>query len=190
MANKNLDYYLKLGYKIELTFEPEDGSWMATHPELGRDSCYAIGNTQEEALKRLEDEKKFVLEIALKRGIEIPEPKHEEDILPSGQFVVRLPKTLHKKIKEISEKEGVSLNQFVASVLSEHVGARTATKAFSVFVSDQVSHYSSYPNKTWLYLLNNLIKHNSLSDEKALSKYSFVSEKGLINERKKGTITV
>jgi len=124
VKNKTLNCYLGLPYKIELKFEPEDSSWMATHPELGRDSCYAIGDTQEEALKRLEEEKRFVLEILIKRGIEIPEPKSEEDNLPSGQFVVRIPRTIHQKIKDISEKEKVSLNQYVVSVLSEKVGEK------------------------------------------------------------------
>ncbi|NUN09515.1 MAG: type II toxin-antitoxin system HicB family antitoxin [Ignavibacteriaceae bacterium] len=75
MKNKTLKYYLGLPYKIELKYGPEDNSWMATHPELGRGSCYAIGDTKEEALKLLEGEKKFVIKFGMKRGHEIPEPK-------------------------------------------------------------------------------------------------------------------
>jgi len=127
--NKPLGYYLNLKYKIDLHFEPGDKTWVATHPELGSGTCYAIGKTIDEALQLLEEEKKFILEFALGEGKEIPEPVFETEELPSGQFVLRVPKTLHKKLKDLAEKEDISLNQYVAFVLSSHVGE---TKAYSV----------------------------------------------------------
>ena len=36
---------------------------------------------------------------------------------------IRLPESLHKKIKELSKKEGVSMNQLVNSAVSEKVSA-------------------------------------------------------------------
>jgi len=36
---------------------------------------------------------------------------------------IRLPESLHKKIKELSEKEGVSMNQLINSAVSEKVSA-------------------------------------------------------------------
>ncbi|MDP2302504.1 MAG: toxin-antitoxin system HicB family antitoxin [Ignavibacteria bacterium] len=133
--NKPLEYYLNLPYKIALHFEPGDKTWVATHPELGSGTCYAIGETIDEALQLLEEEKKFILELALNEEKEIPEPVFETEELPSGQFVLRVPKTLHKKIKDLAEKENISLNQYVAFVLSSHVGE---TKAFS-FVQEWMS---------------------------------------------------
>ncbi|PIP78473.1 MAG: hypothetical protein COW85_04035 [Ignavibacteria bacterium CG22_combo_CG10-13_8_21_14_all_37_15] len=127
--NKSLGYYLNLPYKIDLHFEPGDKTWVAAHPELGSGTCYAIGVSIDEALQLLEEEKKFIIEFALNEEKEIPEPVFETEDLPSGQFVLRVPKTLHKKIKDLAEKENISLNQYVAFVLSSHVGE---TKAFSV----------------------------------------------------------
>lgn len=120
---QNLKYYLNLPYRVELNFEPGDNSWVATHPELGRGSCYAISDTKEKALKLLEEEKKSLLEFAIKEGKAIPEPDFEEE-LPSGQFVLRLPRSLHKNLKEEADKENISLNQLTVSVLSQYVGAK------------------------------------------------------------------
>ncbi len=36
---------------------------------------------------------------------------------------LRLPDSLHKKIKEFSKKEGISINQFIASAATEKVSA-------------------------------------------------------------------
>jgi len=36
---------------------------------------------------------------------------------------IRLPESLHNKIKELSEKEGVSMNQLINSAVSEKVSA-------------------------------------------------------------------
>ncbi|MCI0501634.1 MAG: type II toxin-antitoxin system HicB family antitoxin, partial [Epsilonproteobacteria bacterium] len=36
---------------------------------------------------------------------------------------LRLPESIHKHIKEISKKEGVSINQFISSAVSEKISA-------------------------------------------------------------------
>jgi hypothetical protein len=36
---------------------------------------------------------------------------------------LRLPNSVHRHIKEISKKEGVSINQFIASAVSEKISA-------------------------------------------------------------------
>ena len=120
--NKNLNYYSALKYKIELNYNAGDNTWTASHPELGLGSCYAIGDTQEEAIKKLKEEKEFIIKYALDNNFEIPEPKYSDEDLPSGQFVIRLPRSLHKKLKEEADKEGVSLNQYIVFVLAESAG--------------------------------------------------------------------
>jgi len=128
LQSNNIKYYLSLPYKIEIEYEPEDNTWIASHPELGKGSCYAIGKTISEALKRLKDERKFLLEYALSEGKKIPEPALADADLPSGQFVIRLPKTLHKKLKELAVKENASLNQLVVSILAERIGGTMLSK--------------------------------------------------------------
>lgn len=118
---KDFNYYINLPYKAEIEFEPKEGVWIASHPELGKGSCYAIADTPEEAIAQLKDDKKELLEILFKEGKSIPEPKFEkEEELPSGQFILRIPRTLHKRIKDQADIEGVSLNHFLSSLIAEN----------------------------------------------------------------------
>jgi predicted RNase H-like HicB family nuclease len=129
--NKEISYYLSLPYKTILEFEHEDKSWVAYCPELGRGTCYAIGESKSEALELLEETKKTIFEYAIEEGKKIPEPVSDDDELPSGNFILRLPRTTHKKLKAEAENEGVSLNQYVLSVLSEHLGWQNAKSKFT-----------------------------------------------------------
>ena len=44
--------------------------------------------------------------------------------LPSGRWLQRVPRTLHRDLIRLAERERVSLNQLVTALLSEAVGAR------------------------------------------------------------------
>jgi antitoxin HicB len=57
------------------------------------------------------------LEVALEDGDKITEPVSDEKF--SGKFVLRLPKSLHRKLARNARKENVSLNQYAVSLLSE-----------------------------------------------------------------------
>jgi len=121
---KSLKYYLGLQYKVEIEYEPIDKSWFAYCPELGKGACYAIGKTQKEALDLLEQEKEDYIKLLYGLSKPIPEPKLTESALPSGKLVIRITKTLHQKIKDQAENEGVSLNQYIGVVLAESVGLK------------------------------------------------------------------
>jgi len=55
------------------------------------------------------------------KGTSFPEPAHiEEDF--SGRITLRLPKTLHRKLSESAEDEGISLNQYIVSLISSQSG--------------------------------------------------------------------
>jgi hypothetical protein len=40
-----------------------------------------------------------------------------------GALSLRLPESLHKKLGEVAEKEGVSINQFISSAVAEKMSA-------------------------------------------------------------------
>ncbi|MCI6701659.1 MAG: toxin-antitoxin system HicB family antitoxin [Solobacterium sp.] len=48
---------------------------------------------------------------------------HEPDSLDnySGQFKLRLPKTLHRRLSEESKREGISMNQYCLYLLSTNI---------------------------------------------------------------------
>ena len=51
-------------------------------------------------------------------GVEIHEPDSLEDY--SGQFKVRLPRSLHRSLAEHSQREGISMNQYCVYLLSRN----------------------------------------------------------------------
>ena len=120
---KKRDYYRSLPYGITLR-KDEDSDWVARIVELP--GCTAHGGTQAEALKNLDEVMEVWLEDALATGSEIPEPRITEK-LPSGKWLQRVPRSLHRKLVELADREGVSLNQLVTSVLSEAVGRRSSS---------------------------------------------------------------
>lgn len=113
---KSLEYYLNLPYRLELVPDTKEGGYIVTFPELP--GCLSCGETKESALVNAEDAKKAWLIAALEDGIEINEPVFLDDY--SGQFKIRLPKSLHKILSENSKREGVSMNQYCVYLLSRN----------------------------------------------------------------------
>lgn len=111
--------YMRKPYRIEIIPDP-DGGFVAELPELP--GCITQGETFKEVIKMIEDAKKAWIESALENKIPIPEPFELRKF--SGRFLVRVPKSLHKKLVELAEKEGVSLNTLVVNLLSEGVGRK------------------------------------------------------------------
>ena len=112
---KTIDYYMNLPYRLEIIPDPDEGGFVASYPELP--GCLTIGDTMEEAITNAEDAKKEWIGAALEDGITISEPIALNDY--SGQFKVRVPKSLHKKLAQRSKEEGVSMNQYCVYLLSQ-----------------------------------------------------------------------
>jgi predicted RNase H-like HicB family nuclease len=109
-----LDYYLGLRYPVTLIPEVE-GGYTATINDLP--GCVSAGETAEEALSMIEDARRLWLEVAYEHCDEIPLPSTERDY--SGRVLVRMPPSLHRRLLEQAEAEGVSLNQYMVALLAE-----------------------------------------------------------------------
>lgn len=116
--NKSAEYYMGLPYTIELWRTPDEGGWVVQAKELP--GCVSQGETAEEALEMIQDAMRGWLEVALEMGDAIPEPRPEEDY--SGKFVVRVPRSLHRRLVEAAGREGVSLNQYINVALAHATG--------------------------------------------------------------------
>ena len=66
----------------------------------------------------IEHAKKAWIEAALEEGVEIHEPDSLEDY--SGQFKLRIPRSLHRSLAEHSQREGISMNQYCVYLLSRN----------------------------------------------------------------------
>lgn len=119
----SLDYYLSLKYPITLYPDP-DGGYFAEIKDLP--GCMTQGDTAEESLEMIEDARQLWLKTAHKHGDSIPLPS--TDTQYSGKTMLRMPRSLHQALAEGAERDEVSLNQYLVSLLSQAVGRRTVAR--------------------------------------------------------------
>ena len=116
---KTLDDYLSLPYRLEIVPDTEEGGYGARWPELP--GCITNAETIEEVIRNAEDAKRAWLEAALEEGIEIAEPEREADLAAySGQFKLRIPKSLHRSLSVHARQEGISMNQYCLYLLAKN----------------------------------------------------------------------
>lgn len=113
---KRIDEYMKLPYKMEIVEDLEEGGYVISFPDLP--GCITCGDTIESAISNANDAKKEWLLAAMEEGIDIYEPNSLQEY--SGQFKLRLPKSLHRSLSEHSKREGVSMNQYCVYLLSKN----------------------------------------------------------------------
>lgn len=116
---KMTEKYLKEPYSRVLIPDDESGTYTAVILEFP--GCIAQGDTPQEAYEHLEDAAKDWIAAALDLRQEIPSPS--QSLSFGGKILLRLPKSLHRRLTLTAETEGVSLNQFIVSALAEKVGA-------------------------------------------------------------------
>lgn len=100
-------------YELIISFSDEDQCYLATAPSLK--GCLSHGDTPEEALINGRDAILSWLDMSLQKNLPFPDP----DKSFSGNFNLRIPKSLHKNLAQSAKKEGVSLNQYVLHILSK-----------------------------------------------------------------------
>ncbi len=115
---KTLDEYMALPYRMEIVEDQDEGGYVVSSPELP--GCITCGETIEAAAANALDAKRAWLEAAIEEGLEIQEPDSLENY--SGQFKLRIPKSLHKALAEHSKMEGISMNQYCVYLLSKNDG--------------------------------------------------------------------
>ena len=120
---KDLAYYMGLDYPVEVKKirEEEGGGFFVSIPLLP--GCMSDGESLEEAYDNIHEAKEEWLSSMLERGMKIPEPVEQEEY--SGKFIIRLPKTLHRALVQVSKREGVSLNQYVTNALAFTLGQKS-----------------------------------------------------------------
>ena len=98
--------------------EEEGGGYLIEYPDLP--GCMSDGETIQEAITNGRDAVRCWIEVARANGDEIPAPGSSST--SSGRWIQRVPKSLHTRLAQQAEREGVSLNALVISLLSEGLG--------------------------------------------------------------------
>jgi len=111
-----LNEYMELPYNTILRHVKDESGeyYFATVQEL--DGCMSDGATLEEAYENIREAMMGWIETKLEAGLTIPIPIDAGKY--SGRYVVRLPKSLHRRLAVEAEREGVSLNQYSLYKLS------------------------------------------------------------------------
>jgi len=81
--------------------------------------CMTAGETEAEAVEMLQEAMLLWLMAHLEDGLPIPEPSAAREY--NGKMLVRMPKTLHRRLIERAEDEGVSANQLAVALLAKEL---------------------------------------------------------------------
>lgn len=112
--NQPLSFYIDLHYPIAL-YPEENGGFTAAVMDLP--GCVSQGHTVEAAIEGIQAARDHWLETAYKHGDLIPLPSTKAAY--NGKALINMPSTLHRRLADSARREGVSLNQYIVTLLSE-----------------------------------------------------------------------
>jgi antitoxin HicB len=104
-------------YEIDIV-PNEHGGFYARIPDFP--TIFTGGATPEEAMGNALEAIELMIEEYQDRGQSVPRPL----AVYSGRFNVRVPRSLHRELVHLAERQGVSLNAMVNLVLTQALGAR------------------------------------------------------------------
>jgi antitoxin HicB len=113
------------GYAVEIEQE-EDGTWTVAVPDLPGAVAVAAGPV--EAIAEVGDAIDAWIAAARAEGATVPPPTPAVDQF-SGRFVVRVPRSLHRAATQRAAREGVSLNTYCVTALTQAVTRGLAGEA-------------------------------------------------------------
>lgn len=111
-----IDECLSAPYKMEVEPDLDEGGYVVSFPDLP--GCITCADTLEAAVAAAEDAKREWITAAFEEGVEVELPRALDDY--SGQFKLRLPRSLHRQLAERSKREGISMNQYCLYLLSRN----------------------------------------------------------------------
>ena len=114
---KSVEEYMSLPYTKIIREIEDEGDHFFYGRIMELDGCQSTGDTLDELYENLKEAMEGYLEVKLENDLPIPEPSLAENY--SGRFVLRIPKTLHKRLALEAKEEGVSLNQYALYKLAK-----------------------------------------------------------------------
>lgn len=101
----------------------EDGStyWTACYPSIPE--CVGGGDTREEAVREAEENLEVYLEYLVEECIKLPNEDYKGDY--SGKISLRVSKTTHKRLANIADDEGISINLLINNAIENYIGIKT-----------------------------------------------------------------
>jgi len=163
-------------YAAIIRWSDEDGGFIAAIPKFR--GLTAFGKTQEEALRELEVAAGAYLESWQASGRPLPPP--EKVASSSGQLRLRMPKGLHARLAQGALCQGVSLNTYLVSLLSERQGEAEALIHFQKALESMGTSVVPLPVRTGA-------KRPNIEPESPAVPAEAVKEKNSLYKRKRAT---
>lgn len=107
-------------YSFRVIWSEEDEAYVATCPEVP--GVTALDARAEIALAEVRAALALALETYKSEGWDLPTPGKVS--AHSGQFRLRIPRTLHERLAQQADDEGVSLNTLATALIAEGMGRR------------------------------------------------------------------
>ncbi|MNU99036.1 HicB family protein [compost metagenome] len=130
-------------YTVSVRRETIDGDiyYVARVKELPDVKEYS--ESLEHALALAHETIKVTQEMFLDDGMDFPAPEEiDASMGMTGRLTLRMPKSLHYQVVEKAEQEGVSLNQYVVSILTAEITKRKMVDAISTSVDSYLGELS------------------------------------------------
>jgi len=155
MSTHELEYYKNLHYNIIIEKQTDEDtrefSFMAYADELGKMSCYGVGDSEFEALESFKIEKDAFVEYLFNAAKPIPSPKSKEENSFSGIFNVRTSPKIHYTLVKQAEEQNISLNLYLNQILSNAISEFSLHESLNkkmVEISTKMdNHYYQITNK-------------------------------------------
>lgn len=163
-------------YSAIIRWSDEDGGFIAAAPEFR--GLTAFGKTQEKALRELEVAADAYLESWQASGRPLPPP--EKIASYSGQLRLRMPKGLHARLAQGALGQGVSLNTYLVSLLSERQGEANALFRFRKTVESAGTPVLQPPMRP-------ATKHSNIEPGAPAGPAEAVKEEKRVYKRKRAT---
>jgi len=112
-------------FTIRHLSDEDGGGYLIEFPDLL--GCMSDGETIEEAIENGRDAIVCWMKAAKEAGRAIPKPGELEK--QSGKWVQRVPKSIHLRLVEKAEQEGVSLNTLVITIIAEALGRNNTSSS-------------------------------------------------------------
>lgn len=107
-----------LPYSIHIAWSEEDQTFIARCPEFP--DLAADGATYEAAVTELRTVLQTAVEICEEDGKDLPAPRTEPSY--SGNLSLRLGASMHRRVAELAEYEGTSINSLLQTAIAFYLG--------------------------------------------------------------------
>jgi predicted HicB family RNase H-like nuclease len=119
-VQSKIEKYLDQEYTFILEKHEGDEKPYYSLRALELEGCITTGDTIEEVARDIHDAMREWLQLNIKLGRVIPKPLQSRRY--SGKVMLRMPPQLHESMILKATEQGVSLNQYLISLLSRNLG--------------------------------------------------------------------